>query len=108
MSTDPIPFPPIPGAAKSSESAVLGSWLVIGSAIAWSFGGTIDRFISATDTWTVVFWRSVFASSFLIVFLLFRDGRQAVQAFRQMGWPGLVVALCFMTASISALFKPLR
>jgi drug/metabolite transporter (DMT)-like permease len=101
MSTDPIPFPQSPAHAKSGDSAILGSWLVIGSALAWSFGGAIDRFISVSDTWAVVFWRSVFASSFLIVFLLVRDGRQAVQAFRQMGWPGLVVALCFMTASIS-------
>jgi drug/metabolite transporter (DMT)-like permease len=101
MATDPIPFPQSPARPKSSESAVLGSWLVVGSAVAWSFGGTIDRFITAPDTWAVVFWRSVFASSFLIVFLFARDGRKAVQAFRQMGWPGLVVALCFMTASIS-------
>jgi drug/metabolite transporter (DMT)-like permease len=101
MSTDPIPFPQSPAQTKSNSSAVLGSWLVIGSAVAWSFGGTIDRFIAATDTWTVVFWRSVFACSFLIVFLFARDGRKAIDAFRQMGWPGVTVALCFMTASVS-------
>jgi drug/metabolite transporter (DMT)-like permease len=101
MATDPIPFPQSPAQPKGGSSAVLGSWLVIGSALAWSFGGAIDRFISVPDTWTVVFWRSVFACSFLIVFLAVRDGRKAVDAFRQMGWPGVTVALCFMTASIS-------
>jgi drug/metabolite transporter (DMT)-like permease len=101
MATDPIPFPQSPALPKNSGSAAVGSWLVIGSALAWSLGGAIDRFVSVTDTWTVVFWRSVFACSFLIVFLVARDGRKAVDAFRQMGWPGVTVALCFMTASIS-------
>jgi drug/metabolite transporter (DMT)-like permease len=32
---------------------------------------------------------------------LARDGKNAVTAFKSMGWPGLVVALCFMTASMS-------
>jgi drug/metabolite transporter (DMT)-like permease len=100
MATDPIPFPQSP-TQPVGGSAVLGSWLVTGAAVAWSFGGAIDRFISASDTWAVVFWRSVFACSFLIIFLIARDGRRAVEAFRQMGWPGATVALCFMTASIS-------
>jgi drug/metabolite transporter (DMT)-like permease len=99
MSTDPI-IVSAPNVARP-ENAARGSLLVIGSALAWSFGGMIDRFIEAPDTWTVVFWRSVFAASFLIGFLVLRDGRKAASAFREMGWPGLIVALCFMTASIS-------
>lgn len=99
MSIDPI-VALRPAAARPQDSA-RGSMLVIGSALAWSFGGMIDRFIEAPDTWTVVFWRSLFAASFLIGFLVLRDGRAAWKAFRDMGWPGLVVALCFMTASVS-------
>ena len=99
MTTDPIPFPQSP--ARAVSGARLGTWLVIGSALAWSFGGMIDRFIETPQTWTVVFWRSLYASAFLIVFLLARDGRGSLKAFRDMGWPGLIVALCFMTASIS-------
>ena len=98
MSTDPIP---LPQAAKVHTVDRLGVLLVTGSALAWSFGGAIDRFIDTPETWTVVFWRSVWAALFLITFLLVRDGRKAPEAFRSMGWPGLVVALCFMTASIS-------
>ncbi len=99
MSIDPIvALRPV---AARPQDAARGSMLVIGSALAWSFGGMIDRFIEAPDTWTVVFWRSLFAASFLIGFLVLRDGRTAWKAFRDMGWPGLVVALCFMTASIA-------
>ena len=36
-----------------------------------------------------------------MAFLLIRDGRKTPLAFKAMGLPGLVVALCFMTASIS-------
>ncbi len=98
MSTDPIP---LPQGAHVQSTDIRGALLVAGSALAWSMGGMIDRFIVAPDTWTVVFWRSVWAASFLIAFLLIRDGKKAPQAFKDMGWPGLIVALCFMTASIS-------
>lgn len=98
MSTDPIP---LPQAAQVQTIDRRGAILVAGSALAWSMGGMIDRFIEAPDTWAVVFWRSVWAASFLTTFLLARDGKNAVNAFKSMGWPGLVVALCFMTASMS-------
>ena len=98
MSTDPIPLPQGIHVQTIDRRGVL---LVAGSALAWSMGGMIDRFIDAPDTWTVVFWRSVWAAAFLMTFLLVRDGRNAPAAFKAMGWPGLVVALCFMTASIS-------
>jgi drug/metabolite transporter (DMT)-like permease len=98
MSTDPIP---LPQAAAVNAIDVRGVLLVAGSALAWSFGGAIDRFIEQPDTWTVVFWRSFWAAAFLTTFLFVRDGRNAIHAFRTMGWPGVIVALCFMTASIS-------
>jgi drug/metabolite transporter (DMT)-like permease len=80
----------------------LGILLVGGAALAWSFGGTIARYIEAPDAWTVVFWRSFFASTFLLLFMLWRDGPKAtVQMFRAMGWPGLGVACCFGIASSS-------
>lgn len=78
----------------------LGLLLVAGSALAWSFGGTIARFITVADSWTVVFWRALFASSFLLLFMLWRDGPKATAAmFRNMGWPGFAVATCFGIAS---------
>lgn len=79
-----------------------GMLLVAGSAIVWGFGGTIARFLSVTDSWTVVFWRSIFAALFLLGFMLWRDGlRGTISLFKTMGWAGLGVALCFGTASSS-------
>jgi len=78
----------------------LGLALVAGSALAWSFGGTIARFIHVEDSWTVVFWRALFASSFLLLFMLWRDGpRATLSMFRNMGRAGLGVAICFGIAS---------
>ena len=52
--------------------------------------------------WTVVFWRSFWAAAFLLGFMLLRDGgRGTLKLFRDMGLPGLAVALCFATASTS-------
>lgn len=77
-----------------------GMLLVAGSALAWSFGGVISRSLSVTDSWTVVFWRSVFAALFLLGFMIWRDGlRGTLAMFKTMGRWGLAVALCFATAS---------
>ncbi|OBZ96803.1 membrane protein [Pararhizobium polonicum] len=89
-------------AAASQHSQLQGVTLVLGSAIVWSFGGTLARFLSIEDGWTVVFWRSLFAALFLTGFMLWRDGpRGTVTLFRNMGLPGIAVGLCFAIASTS-------
>jgi len=77
-----------------------GALLVFGSATVWSFGGAIARFLSVQDSWTIVFWRSVFACVFLLGFMLWREGPRGMKTlFASMGWPGMGVAVCFATAS---------
>lgn len=79
-----------------------GILLVAGSAVVWSFGGTIARFLQIGDSWTIVFWRSVSAALFLLLFMLVRNGpRGTVALFRGMGLAGIGVALCFAVASSS-------
>lgn len=78
----------------------LGALLVFLSALFWSFGGAIARFIETGDTWTVVFWRSVWAALFIIGFMLWRDGFAGTRRIiLGMGLPGLAVAFCFAVAS---------
>jgi drug/metabolite transporter (DMT)-like permease len=80
----------------------LGIAMVAGSAFLWSFGGTISRFITVEDSWTVVFWRSYFATLFLVIFLVLRDGLPATLiSFKEMGKPGLLVSACFTVASMA-------
>ncbi|PWJ79807.1 EamA domain-containing membrane protein RarD [Pseudaminobacter salicylatoxidans] len=86
----------------SGRDERVGMLLVFLSALMWSFGGAIARFIDNSDSWTVVFWRSVWAATFLIGFMVWRDGRRAtLKLFRDMGLPGLAVGVCFATASSS-------
>jgi drug/metabolite transporter (DMT)-like permease len=88
--------------AVTPRSERLGIVLVCLSAIVWSFGGTIARFIEAPDSWTVVFWRSSWAAIFLIAYMVLRDGwRGTVALFTGMGLPGVLVSLCFAVASTS-------
>lgn len=97
MTTQTLNKGPAPLPAKGD---LVGIALVLGSAIAWSFGGAIARFLEVGDSWTIVFWRCLFAGLFLIGFLLVRDGpKSSLRLFRDMGWPGLTVAFGFATAS---------
>ncbi|TIT89020.1 MAG: EamA family transporter, partial [Mesorhizobium sp.] len=81
--TDAVSHPAIsPGDER------LGMLLVFLSALMWSFGGTIARFIDITDNWTIVFWRSLWAVAFLLCFMAWRDGwRGTLKLFRGMGLP---------------------
>lgn len=88
--------PPLP----SAQSERAGIALVFGSAVVWSFGGAIARFLHIDDSWTVVFWRCLFAGIFLLGFMLLRDRpKGTVRLFAEMGWPGIAVGLGFATAS---------
>jgi drug/metabolite transporter (DMT)-like permease len=88
----------LPAGPLSGER--VGIALVMASAIVWSFGGTIARFLATDDSWAVLFLRSIWAAAFLVLFLLWRDGpRKTVLLFKTMGYPGIAVAACFATAS---------
>ena len=78
-----------------------GLALVALAAIVWSTGGLIVRSLEAADVWTTVFWRGVFAALFLVAFIVVRDRGRAVLLFRTMGRPGVIVGVCFASASIA-------
>ncbi|MBK8455950.1 MAG: DMT family transporter [Phyllobacteriaceae bacterium] len=93
-------IPPKPLNHPVRADRARGIALVTLSALAWSFGGAIQRFLTIADPWATVFWRSGFASAFLIAFMLWRDGpAETRRSFLGMGWPGLAVAICFTIAS---------
>lgn len=86
---------------QASRAHLRGISLVAGAALLWSTGGLIVRSLETADTWTIVFWRSATASLFLLLYMAIRHGRQVPHLFLHMGWPGLIVALCYTSASIS-------
>jgi drug/metabolite transporter (DMT)-like permease len=83
---------------RRSATRSRGILLVAAAALCWSSGGLLARIVD-TDTWTTVLWRGMFSAVFLL-------GVGAVQARRsgaglgfRLGWPGLVIAVGFATAS---------
>lgn len=68
------------------------------AAICWSSGGLIARLVG-TDAWTTVFWRSVFCAAFLSVAVAVAQRGRLPHIVREAGWPGLLMAACFATAS---------
>lgn len=98
LRSPPPILPVLPGPALGEER--IGMLLVFFAALAWSLGGTIARFISVADPWTVILWRSIWAALFLLGFMLWRDGWRGMLAmFRAMGLPGIGVGICFALAS---------
>lgn len=90
--TEPIP--------KALSDLGRGIFLVAASAIVWSSGGVIARYLQVQDSWTIIFWRSLFAALYILAFMLVRDGPHGtLAALRSIGPAGLGVALSFTTAS---------
>ena len=52
-----------------------------------------------TDSWTTIFWRSVSAAATMFLFLAIRKRAAVFSRFRSVGWPGVLLGLCFCGAS---------
>jgi len=81
----------------------LGLVLVTGSAVAYSTAGFFTRLIPL-DVWSLLFWRGVFAGTFMLVLLLLRRARSR-QPVRLMGKSGWIIVgwstlgmICFLNA----------
>ena len=66
---------------------------MIVAAICWSSGGILVRQLSITNTWEIVFWRSLFMAAFVAGVLLVMHGRRMPQAVRQSAGPDCSPAL---------------
>ncbi len=78
---------------------------VVGAAFCTSLSGLLVRLIDQADGWQILFWRSATCAIALLVFLGWRHGARAGDAFLRIGGPGIgvVVALtgaftCFIFA----------
>ncbi|HEY5302290.1 MAG TPA: EamA family transporter, partial [Acetobacteraceae bacterium] len=77
-----------------------GALLVGGAALAWSTAGLLVRW-TATDPWTTLFWRAVFASVGLLAWLRVAAPGRMLPAFRGLGPIGLLLALCLAASMIA-------
>lgn len=83
-----------------------GVVLIAGSAVAYSTAGFFTRLIHV-DLWTLIFWRGLFSTAFLLGVARVQYGRLALQPFRGLdrwGW----VAAGFSTAAMFCYLAALR
>ena len=64
---------------------------MIAAPVLWSTAGVVTRHIDTAGAFEQVFWRSLFALIFVLVFLLWKSNPW--RAVRDAGWPGLVSGL---------------
>jgi drug/metabolite transporter (DMT)-like permease len=95
MASPTTSLPPAPAVHRR------GLVLVGIAAVIWSTGGLIVRSLDTDQAWTTIFYRSLFASVFLVGFVVVRDRRRAVRSFTSMGAAGLLVGACFAMSSIA-------
>ncbi len=76
----------------------LGVLLVAGAALWWSTGGIFIRSVH-TDPWTTIFWRSISAAATMFLFIAICKRAAVFAHFREIGWAGVIIALCFCGAS---------
>lgn len=77
----------------------LGTALLAASAVAYSSGGFYTRLIE-TDAWTMLFWRGLFGGLFLFGVMAWREHGRVVQAVRDIGRDGLLIAICSAVATV--------
>jgi drug/metabolite transporter (DMT)-like permease len=89
---------------RSQSRAALGTLLLAASAVAYSSAGFFTRLIEV-DAWTLLFWRGLFAGTFLFVMVAVQQRGRVIRAFRAIGLQGLLVAvacavatMCFLNA----------
>lgn len=80
---------------------VIGVILVATSAVIWSSAGIFTRGVDA-DAWSVIFWRSLSATGFTLIYLLWR--KQLWADMRQIN--GMTILLILIMASGTAAFIP--
>lgn len=82
---------------------LIGILMVIGGAICLSIAGVTLRFVEQADGWQLLFYRSIIFSATLLLWLALRYRARLPQAFRQIGWLGLLIAAVMGTSFVGYL-----
>jgi drug/metabolite transporter (DMT)-like permease len=95
----------MPSMTDDHSQRRLGIVLIIAAAVAWSTAPFFTRLLSY-DSWTILFWRGVFASGLISVFLAVTEGRAGLRklfAMQRSGWLVASLSALAMLAFIPAL-----
>jgi len=83
---------------------ISGPLLVAMGGLFLSSGGTIFRSFEMADPWAIYFWRSVFFTPAVLLFVYLTNQSQFAQKFKSLGWIGIVCAALYATGSGAYMF----
>ncbi len=67
-----------------------GKFLVLLGAICLSFGGLIVKSFEGANLWQILFWRQIFFSIIVALYLLITYKRKFFKTFYDSGFPGFI------------------
>ena len=83
---------------------ISGPLLVAMGGLFLSSGGTIFSSFEMADPWAIYFWRSVFFTPAVLLFVYLTNQSQFTQKFKSLGWIGIVCAALYATGSGAYMF----
>ena len=83
---------------------ISGPLLVAMGGLFLSSGGTIFRSFEMADPLAIYFWRSVFFTPAVLLFVYLTNQSQFTQKFKSLGWVGIICAALYATGSGAYMF----
>ena len=91
---------------QSRSQHRVGIALVTAAAVSWSTTPIFTRLLPF-DSWTILFWRGLFAGAFVTLVLALTEGRAGLQSMLRMGRSGWLVA-CLSTLGMATFIPALQ
>ncbi len=91
------------GNANRREAHLLGVFLVIASALVFSFAGVLTKMIQA-DAWTIACWRGLLGGTLIAVYVAWLGREKPLRETFRLGWRGWLLASVGSFASLAFIF----
>src|SRR5258706_3888740 len=85
-----------------------GMVLMTGAGLSWSTGGILIRSTTLPNAWEVVFWRALFMTIFVTVFLTLRYRGRILTQISAVGGPGLMSGVLLASAFFFFILSVMR
>ena len=81
-----------------------GPLLIAMGGLFLSSGGTIFRSFEMADPWAIYFWRSVFFTPVVLLFIVVTERSEFINKFRSLGIIGIICAALYASGSAAFMF----
>ena len=85
------------------EKHLLGIFLIVVSALVFSFAGVLTKSIEA-DAWTIACWRGLIGGILIVAYVAWLDRKKPLHESFRLGWQGWLLASVGSLASLAFIF----